>query len=171
MNSQTATGHLNRFWDDDFKNLDYVRKPGFTQQEIDVWVNQGYNPSCLNSFVGTMYDNSNVMPDWVYGLDDKFGLVNQSYTFYKMETLEIMPVHVDHFRTYSRLNNASIDQIYRVLIMLEDWKSGHYLELDGVGYVNWKAGDWFKWKSNTPHAAGNVGIEPRYTLQITGLDR
>lgn len=171
MNSQTLSGHISRFWDDDFKNFDYVRKPGFTQQEIDVWINQGYEPLRLNSFVGTMYDNSNVMPEWVYELDDKFGLTNQSYTFYKMETLELMPVHVDHFRTYSRLNNASIDQIYRVLIMLEDWKSGHYLELDGVGHMNWKAGDWFKWKGNTPHSAGNVGIEPRYTLQITGIDR
>jgi hypothetical protein len=52
--------------------------------------------------------------------------------------------------------------------MLEDWKPGHYLEIDGVGVVNWVAGDYFMWESNVPHAAANIGIEDRYTLQITG---
>lgn len=164
-----VTGHINRFWDDSFKDFEYTRKSGFNQQEIDVWIDQGYIPKNLKDFIGTLYDNSNPMPDWINQLEGKFGLYNQSYTFYKMETLEIMPTHSDHYRTYSKLNNVSVDQVCRVLIMLEDWKPGHYLEIDGVGYVNWRAGDWFKWSGRTPHAASNIGIEPRHTLQITGL--
>lgn len=169
MNYHTATGHLDRFWDDGFKHLPYIRKPGFNQQEVDAWVEQGYIRENLNDFIGSMYDNSNPMPEWVHNLINEFGLHNQTYTFYRMDTLEIMPVHVDHFRTYCKLNNITRENVYRVLVMLEDWKPGHYLEMDGVGYVNWKAGDWFKWRGDVPHAAANIGIEPRYTLQITGM--
>ena len=52
--------------------------------------------------------------------------------------------------------------------MLDDWKPGHYLEIDGVGVVNWIAGDYFIWDSDVRHAASNIGTEDRYTLQITG---
>lgn len=170
MNNHTVTGHLDQFWDDSYKKFPYIRKPGFNQQEIDAWVEQGYIRENLNDFIGTMYDNSNPMPAWVYELNNKFGLHNQTYTFYRMDTLEIMPVHVDHFRTYCKLNNVVREKVYRVLVMLEDWKPGHYLEMDGIGYVNWKAGDWFKWRGDIPHSAANIGVEPRYTLQITGID-
>jgi hypothetical protein len=34
--------------------------------------------------------------------------------------------------------------------------------------VNWKAGHVVEWLYDTPHMAANIGLEPRYTLQITG---
>lgn len=115
-----------------------------------------------------MYDNRNPMPDWVATMENLLGMYDQTYTIYRMNTLEIMPVHSDHFNTYCRLNNTTSDKVQRVILMLEDWKPGHYFEMDGIGYVNWKAGDWFKWTGDVPHAASNIGTEPRYTLQITG---
>ncbi len=54
------------------------------------------------------------------------------------------------------------------MLLLEDWKPGHYLEVEGKPYVNWRAGDTVEWVYNTPHMAANVGLEDRYTLQITG---
>jgi hypothetical protein len=53
-------------------------------------------------------------------------------------------------------------------VLLEDWKPGHYLEVDGVPYVNWKAGQTSEWVYDAPHMAANIGLEDRYTLQITG---
>lgn len=169
MHDRIQLGHQGRYWNDDFKNLSYT-KQGVTQEEINDWEQLGYSDQHLKSYTGWMYDNRNVMPEWIDRLENSFGLYNQSYTFYRMDTLEIMPVHSDHFRTYARLNNCEPDQVYRVVMMLEDWKPGHYFELNGVGYVNWKAGDWFKWRGDVPHAASNIGSDPRYTLQITGLD-
>lgn len=166
MNSRVELGHAGRFWEFDFKNLPFVKQP-VTDEEVTTWQNMGYDH--VKSFTGSMYDNRNPMPEWIKTLDQMFGLYNQTYTFYRMNTLEIMPVHTDHYRTYCRLNNVTPDKVCRVVMMLEDWKPGHYFELDGVGYVNWKAGDWFKWKGEVPHAASNIGTEPRYTLQITGL--
>lgn len=166
MNNRVDIGHVGRYWGDDFKNLPFVKQP-VTDEEVQTWQNMGYD--YIKSFTGSMYDNRNPMPEWISRLDNSFGLYNQSYTFYRMDTLEIMPVHTDHFRTYCRLNNTTPDQVYRVVMMLEDWKPGHYFEMDGVGYVNWKAGDYFKWRGDVPHAASNIGVDPRYTLQVTGM--
>jgi len=165
MNFRTEKGHLSKFWNDDFKKLNFVKQP-IMDSEIEQWQSAGY--SNATSFSGSMYDSSNPMPEWVSNLETKFGMYNETYTFYRMDTLDIMPVHSDHYNTYCRIHNTSPDKVERVILMLEDWKPGHYFELDGIGYVNWKAGDWFKWRSDTPHAASNIGTEPRYTLQITG---
>lgn len=166
MNFRVEIGHVSRFWNDDFKSLPYVKQP-ITDEEIDKWQSQGYD--YVKSFSGSMYDNRNPMPDWITSMEKLFGMYNQTYTVYRMDTLEIMPTHSDHFNTYCRLNNTTPDKVERTILMLEDWKPGHYFELDGVGYVNWKAGDWFKWRGDVPHAASNIGTESRYTLQITGM--
>ncbi len=159
------TGHIEKFWDDSFKNFDYIRQP-ISENEIITWRSQGYD--VVKSFSGSMYNNSNPLPDWIHKFENLFGLKNQTYNFYKMKTLEIMPVHSDHYNTYIKLFNADFYSVCRVLVMLEDWKSGHYLEIDGRAFVNWKAGDYYIWENECPHAASNIGIEDRYTLQITG---
>lgn len=166
MKEKWKRGHIGRFWDSNsFKEFDYVRQP-ITQEEVDEWVSKGYD--YVKSFTGTMYDSRNVMPDWVLSLKGVFHQYDKmTFTFYKMSTLEIMPEHSDHYRTYIKLFNPKIKNIRRILVMLEDWKPGHYLEIDGVGITNWIAGDYFIWKTNCPHAAANIGVEDRYTLQIT----
>lgn len=164
MNKKWKRGNVGRFWDDSFKSFDYIRQP-ITEEEINAWQNQGYD--YVKSFTGSMYDNSCPMPDWVKRFDSIFNYKNMTYTFYKMQTLEIMPVHVDHYKRYRELYDAEYESVCRILVMLEDWKPGHYLEIDGVGIVNWIAGDWFMWNTDCPHAASNIGVDNRYTLQIT----
>lgn len=162
------TGNVEKLWIDDYTRFTYI-KQGVTDEELNEWSKLGYDQNNVKSFTGSMYDNKNPMPNWLQLLEHRFGLYNQTYTFYRMDTCEIMPVHSDHFRTYCRIHNTTPDKVYRVVLMLEDWKPGHYFEMDGIGYTNWKAGDWFKWRGDIPHAAANIGVEPRYTLQITGL--
>jgi hypothetical protein len=166
MDEKWRRGHISRFWDtNEIKKFDYVRQP-ITQQEIDEWVAKGYDH--VKSYSGMMYDNRNPMPEWVFKFKDLFHTFkNMTFTFYNMSTLEIMPEHSDHYATYIRLFKPKQQNIHRILVMLEDWKPGHYLEVDGVGVVNWIAGDYFIWKNDCKHAASNIGVEDRYSLQIT----
>lgn len=157
-------GNIERFWTDEFKNLVFVKQP-VTQEEANIWQAQGYYH---NNFTGNMYDSRNTMPDWVYKIGEQFNLQDKTYTLYRMDTLEIMPTHVDHFRRYSELFCNDRTKIRRALVFLEDWKPGHYFEVNSKGIVNWKAGDYCIWEPNVDHAASNIGTEPRYTLQITG---
>ena len=141
-------------------------KQSVTQQEINEWHSKGYYH---NNFTGNMYDSRNPMPAWTNDVGDEFHeLKDKTYTIYRMDTLEIMPTHVDHFRRYCEIFNVDRKDVRRVLIFLEDWKPGHYFEVAGTGVVNWRAGDFCMWEPDVDHAASNIGIEPRYTLQITG---
>ena len=81
-----------------------------------------------------------------------------------------MPVHSDLYKRYIELFDlAGKEQsIRRALVLLEDWKPGHYLEVNGAPYVNWQAGTTVEWPYDTPHSAANIGLQDRYTLQITG---
>ena len=56
----------------------------------------------------------------------------------------------------------------RIIVFLEDWQSGHYLEINGEPIIEWSAGDWVGWNYDTPHLAANIGMTDRYTMQITG---
>lgn len=81
-----------------------------------------------------------------------------------------MPNHSDLYKRYIELFNLQGKEqtIRRALVLLEDWKSGHYLEAIGEPIVNWVAGTVVEWPYDTPHMAANIGLEDRYTLQITG---
>ena len=57
--------------------------------------------------------------------------------------------------------------INKILIFLNDWKSGHYFELDRTPIVNWNKGDYYFWQEDAPHMAANLGVENRYTMQVT----
>lgn len=157
-------GNINKIWNNDFKSLSFVKQP-ITTEEISRWKAQGYTH---NQFTGSTYDSRNPMPQWVEQVGSYFDLKNKTYTIYKMDTLEIMPTHTDHFRRYCEIFNVDRKDVRRVLVFLEDWKLGHYFEVAGKGVVNWCAGDYCMWEPDVAHAASNIGIEPRYTLQITG---
>lgn len=160
-------GHIEPFWsEEDYKTLDYKKQP-ITEDEVESWKRQGYD--YVKSFTGSMYGSDRpIDPKWTDKLHGAFNLTGQTYTFYKMQTLEIMPTHIDRYKKYIELTGTSPVWIRRVLIMLEDWKPGHYLEIDNTGITNWRAGDYFVWENYVPHAASNIGTEDRYTLQITG---
>lgn len=161
-------GHIVRFWNEsDYRDLPYVKQP-ISDKEIEEWKSQGYD--YVKSFSGSMYDNRNPTPKFVETFKQIFGFQNMTFNFYKMSQLEIMPEHVDHYTTYMKLFGVEYKHVRRILVMLEDWKPGHYLEINKTGIVNWAAGDYFIWESDVPHAASNIGIEDRYTLQITYTD-
>lgn len=155
---------ITKIWDDSYKHFTYTKQI-VMQSELAHWNSLGYYH---NNYNGSMYDNRNPMPDWVNNIGKNFRLQNKTYTFYRMDILEIMPAHVDHFSKYRELFCEDITKIKRAIVFLEDWKPGHYFEVNKTGFVNWQAGNYVLWNHNVEHAASNIGIEPRYTLQITG---
>lgn len=152
--------------ENDFLDFTYTKQPLTKSEELDTWRGQGYYHK---SFLGSMYNSKNPMPDWVNKIPAAIGLSNCGFVFYRMDQLDIMPPHVDHFETYCKVFNVERNLVYRAIVFLQDWKPGHYFEYDGRGLVNWKQGDYVIYSTDTPHAASNIGIEPRYTLQVTGV--
>ena len=161
--------HIERFWDDEFKTLDYVQEPFNDPVSVNNWLSQGYQAKIC----GDLCDMRHRLPAWA----DRFiklythrGWKDVGIAFYRMRTGTVMPNHSDLYKRYIEIFNLQGQEhtIHRALVLLEDWKSGHYLEAMGEPVVNWHAGDVVEWTYDTPHMAANIGLEDRYTLQITG---
>lgn len=81
-----------------------------------------------------------------------------------------IPLHIDQYWFFkSKFNIDEKTKIYRANIFLEDWKSGHYFEVDGEPIVQWKAGQYYLLDNKKYHRSGNLGDEFKYTAQITGV--
>jgi hypothetical protein len=151
----------------EYKNLTYINKPFNDQNTIDKWKSLGHN---YERYTGLMRDQSQELPDWCYEVSQQFSLQNSGITLYCMTPGTIMPEHSDKFIKYRKIMRLkSTDNVGRVVVFLEDWKSGHYFEISDMPIVNWKKGDYVMWKNDTPHMAANLGKENRYTMQVTGI--
>lgn len=161
--------HIPKFWDDEFKTLDYISEPFNDPETVALWVSQGYQ----SKITGELCDMRHRLPDWVnkfVNIYTEMGWKDIGIAFYRMRTGTVMPVHSDLYKRYVELFDLQGREhtIKRALLLLEDWKSGHYLEVDAHPYVKWQAGDVVEWVYSTPHSAANLGLEDRYSLQITG---
>lgn len=156
-------------WGESYKHLNYKNEPFNNPVESAMWIQQGYSPK----FTGDMCDMRDNLPDWnsyFISYFENLGWRDVGTSYYRMSSGTILPQHRDTYKRYVELFNLKGREksIVRAIIFLEDWKSGHYLEVDNVPITNWKAGDIVQWRYDTPHLAANMGLDLRYTLQITG---
>lgn len=161
--------HIQKFWDDEYTSLDYTREPFNDPDSVSNWVCQGFS----GPFTGYMCDMTKPQPSWNQRFIDFFaakGWQDIGTSYYRMDTGTVLPNHSDLYKKYVDLFKlqGSEHWIYRAIVFLEDWQSGHYSELNEEPFVNWRAGDCLIWRYDTPHMAANLGNLPRYTLQITG---
>ena len=161
--------HIHKFWDDEFKQLNYVNEHFNDIENTQRWLSQGY----ANKFTGDMCDMRSSQPTWnqqFVNIYEQMGWKDVSTTYYRMSTGVILPVHGDLYLRYVDFFNlqGQEQRIRRAIVFLEDWKPGHYFEGNNVAKVDWRAGDVVEWKYDAPHLAANLGLDPRYTLQITG---
>ena len=151
----------------EYKNLTYINKPFNDRDTIERWKSLGHN---YEKYTGLMRDQSQQLPDWCFNVLEQIPLQNSLITLYCMTPGTIMPEHSDAFVKYREiLSLKETDNVGRAVIFLEDWKSGHYFEIDETPIVDWKKGEYVLWKNDTPHMAANLGKENRYTMQVTGI--
>jgi len=169
-----ATQEINKyflevFWDDEYRHLNYINEPFNDAESKETWLAAGYP----ERFTGDMCDMRSPQPSWNQRFIDIFanmGWKNIGTSYYRMNTGTVLPTHGDLYVKYIQLYNLKGQEhrIRRAIVFLEDWASGHYFEGMGVPLTNWVAGTVMEWTYDTPHLAANVGLTPRYTLQITG---
>lgn len=157
------------FWDDEFKQLEYIHESFNDSTDVKRWLAQGYQ----SKICGAMADMRGRQPSWNHRFIEYYqnlGWKNIGTSYYRMTSGTVMPVHQDRYTKYIDLFGLENQEhkIKRAVVLLEDWSSGHYLEIMGDPIVKWHAGTVVEWDYDTPHMAANIGLEPRYTLQITG---
>ena len=157
------------FWDNEYKHLDYVNEEFNDPQQTQAWQLLGY----ANQFTGDMCDMRSPQPSWNQRFVDIFstlGWKDIGTSYYRMNTGTVLPTHSDSYKRYIELFDLAGKEstISRAVIFLEDWAPGHYAEYMDLPYTQWIAGSIVEWVYDTPHMAANLGLTPRYTLQITG---
>ena len=160
---------LYKFWDDEFKNLDYINESFNDTSLAAKWTALGYPIK----FTGDMCDMRSAQPSWNQRFVDIFsaqGWQDIGTSYYCMNTGTVLPTHSDLYLKYIDLFNLQGQEssIRRAVVFLNDWEPGHYAEYCNEPFVNWSAGSTVEWSYDTSHMAANLGITPRYTLQITG---
>jgi hypothetical protein len=144
------------------KKLPYMDKP-----HINVpasW--ECYPKECLQHLEFGDKDIKNNQYEWRKQLQPKNAKC-VGYLFSKLMPGNIVPKHRDHFESFSLYYNVPVESVKRRLIFLEDWKHGHYFQVNEEVFIKWSAGDWVEWTADEEHFGGNMGEEPRYILQIT----
>jgi hypothetical protein len=82
---------------------------------------------------------------------------------------QTIPEHFDTFYKFCENNKCDKEDVCRLNFFLEDWKPGHYFEIMYEPYTRWEKMNFKIIKYGQPHLSGNMGMEPKYTMQITGL--
>jgi hypothetical protein len=160
---------LYKFWDDEYKTLEYTNESFNDGTQTALWLSAGYP----NKFTGDMCDMRCAQPGWNNRFVDIFsaqGWKDIGTSYYRMNTGTVLPTHRDLYLKYIDLFNLQGNEssIRRAVVFLDEWSPGHYAEYCNEPFVNWAAGATVEWEYNTSHMAANLGLIPRYTLQITG---
>lgn len=81
----------------------------------------------------------------------------------------VVPWHKD---TFYKINTRFPDRIetkVRANVHLQDWKLGHFIQYEDTVSTHWKQGQGWIWDNTVLHLGANAGLEPKYTLQISGF--
>lgn len=150
--------------DFDFKNFNYEKSYFRDSVQVEAWKASGHH---IDSTIIEVYQNIDINVDSI--LKQFSQLKNPQVSFHRLTPGRYLPEHKDRYGFYSKKYNIKdIETINRIIVFLEDNKSGHLLIVNDKVYNDWKAGDCVMWAGTTPHSAINLGVEPRYTMQITG---
>ena len=165
-NNTWSRFRLPEVWWTNHEAIPYFNEPFNDPDSLNWWRSLGYTQT---KFTGDMYDMRFEEPKWIDRFREFFPWNHFSWSIYKMTPGCTLPRHSDLYVRFRKLYNIEDPgKIRRAVVFLDDWKSGHYFDVDDTPVLQWRAGEGVVWENDTPHSAANVGVTNRYTLQITG---
>ena len=153
-----------------YKNLPFVETHNVTlegraeefEEQNRQYIEWGYLPE--NTAYSQTFDVGNEVLAYAETLFPRC-----SVSIIKQNPGNTIPSHLDTFYTFCKRHNVKPDEVIRLNIFLEDWKTGHYLEINENPVLQWKRGDAIIISTDEYHLSGNMGITPKYTMQVTGV--
>lgn len=108
-------------------------------------------------------------------LEQQLGLDIVTISSIRQDPGNVIPYHFDQFRKMQQMFPDRTDRKVRANLFLEDSKVGHFLQFANGEQMetahSWKKNQGYLFDSTVPHLSCNAGIEPKYTLQISGFLR
>jgi hypothetical protein len=154
----------------DYKNLDWIAHDNVTvegrasefEEQNRLYREAGFTEN--NSFYYQAFDMTEEIIDFAHSLFSRC-----SISVMRQPPGQTLPSHEDTFYRFASQNNVDPYECVRVNVFLEDWRSGHYFEINEKPIVPWQKGDAVTIFRDEPHLSGNMGMADKYTMQITGV--
>jgi len=106
-------------------------------------------------------------------LEQQIGMEIVTVSTIRQRPGNVIPVHRD---TFFQINKKFPDDKrtkVRANIHIEDWKIGHLIQYNDnenwATYTHWKQGEGLLWDSTVEHIGANIGLNDKYTLQLSGF--
>jgi len=164
---------LSKFLDADY-NKPYVATTHGKNELSDLHKKYGGYPDSFNdsnTIINQIWWDDSVK-DYQH-LGDKLGIEIKTISTIKQDPGQTNPIHLDMFFKIRNEYPNDTRRIVRANIYLEDWQVGHIVQYLGpngwIDNTGWKKGQGTMWDSSIEHVAANIGMNPKYTLQLTGF--
>jgi hypothetical protein len=137
-------------------NKFYLDEEDKKENDAKIWLTAGYDLDKISH-----YEIYNDKFKNIIKLPKSFGKILEIW-FTKLDPGDMFPVHQD---SYDYRENPI--NIHRYCMMLQDYEIGHVFVCGGNHLENYKLGDTYELGHNLAwHAACNIGLTPRLTMQI-----
>ena len=134
-------------------------------------IQAGYNAS-NTLFKQKYFYQDKTMPKWCKKMLTISKLRDAYLTVHMNPPGSTNPWHYDTYEGIVKKNlnpRNNFKTVKRILIFIEPWHWGHFLQVGNNIISNWKQGDVYTWDAKRYHLAGNSGWTKRYILAITGF--
>lgn len=159
--------HIDPFWDEFYKKLEYTTEHFKDPVQISHWNSCGHSLEKMTIDVHQITYND----FFTQKVKSYFpNLMHIGLSIHRLSPGNYLPIHQDKYGFYSKKHNVvDLNNIQRYIMFLEDSVPGHMLIIKEDCFIKWKSGDIKSWQGEEPHSAINLGMQDRYTLQITGI--
>jgi len=148
--------NFSKTWNDDLVNITQeYKKFGYTEHNTKIW-------KSTNQVQRLVFK-------WQQRLIDQLPLDNPIVTLTRQDPGQILPWHYDRHFMLKNLYPDDKRMIARILVFMQDWKIGHVLQIHDDLLVKWKKGQAVIWHPDTYHVSANIGLETKWTCNITGF--
>lgn len=128
---------------------------GYTKHNTHIWKTTNREPKLTFS--------------WESAIIAQLPLDHAIATVTRQDCGQVLPWHEDRFYMLRNRFPDETRPIWRFLMFMEDWKKGHFLQVNDSVLHHWQRGDCIVWQPPTMHLSGNIGTDPKWTCNITGF--
>lgn len=150
----SVTDYNKTFVDSMTEDTQSYRIFGYTEHNTKIWKSTSKEPK-LDFY-------------WEDELCKQLPLDNAIATLTRQDPGQCLPWHQDKFHYLRKLYPNDTRPIVRALVFMQDWKVGHIVQVEN-SIAQWQQGDVWIWKPGTMHLSANVGLEPKWTCNVTGF--
>lgn len=146
----------NEYVNDELRKLtsEYL-KYGYTAHNTKIWK--------------TTNGESKLTFAWEKDIIDQLPLDRATATLTRQDPGQVLPWHIDRFFFLKKQYPEDPRPIWRFLLFMEDWRMGHILQINDSVLHHWRRGDVVVFHPGTEHLSANVGLETKWTCNITGF--